>query len=214
MVNLVLRKLRNWLLAGLVVLLPVWLTFFALYWAFTNLDAAIKEPLERWGLPQLAGVGIGLALIVTLLVGWLTTLLVGQQLLSLGDRIMLRVPVVRQMYTAAKQVTEAVLQRKDRAFSQVVLVEYPRIGVYSLGFVAGELPELGLLRLWLPGGPSPAGGPVVMVPVQETVLLPLSVEDGLKIIISAGVLTPREHEIEALGKAVAELRRRRSLIAR
>jgi uncharacterized membrane protein len=209
------RKLRNGLIAGLVVLLPVWLTLFTLYWAFTNLDAAIAEPLKRhfgWVPP---GLGILVAVVLTLLVGWLTNYLVGRKLLNMGERLILRVPFTRPIYVAAKQVTEAILNPKDRrAFSRVVLVEYPRRNVFSLGFVSGEMPDLGLLRLWIPGGPSPAGGPVVIVPEEETVLLPMSVEDGLKLVISAGVLSPKEPDAAAIGGAVAELRRRQAASAR
>jgi uncharacterized membrane protein len=212
--NYLWRKLRNGLIAGLVVLLPVWLTLFSIYWVFTNLDAAVSDPLRRYLNWVPPGLGILLAVLLTLLVGWLTNYLIGRRLLDFGERLLMRLPFTRPIYVAFKQVTEAVLNPKDRrAFSRVVLVEYPRREVYSLAFVAGEMPELGLLRLWLPGGPSPAGGPVVMVPVDDTVLLPITVEEGLKLIISAGVLSPNEEATAAIGDGVARLQQRRRAAA-
>ncbi|HYG58803.1 MAG TPA: DUF502 domain-containing protein [Symbiobacteriaceae bacterium] len=206
---MILRKVRNWMLAGLIVLLPVWLTFAMVWWVFSSLDQAVSGPLRQYFQVPLPGVGVLLAFVLTLLVGWLTTVFVGQRLLDLGERIMLRLPFVRPIYSAVKQVTEAVIGRKDRAFSRVVLLEYPRPEVYCLGFVAGELPGTDLIRLWVAQGPSPSAGPVIVVPADQTVLLPMTVEDGLKLIISAGVLVPRETDVTAMADAVAELRRRR-----
>jgi uncharacterized membrane protein len=204
------RKLRNWFLAGIVVLLPLWLTLFLIYWSFTTLDDVVTSPLRQWTRVYIPGVGVLLLLIVTLLIGWLTTVLVGQKLLDWGDRVMLRLPVVRAIYSALKQITDAVIGQKERAFSRVVLLEYPRLDVFCLGFVSGELPDADLVRVWVPNGPNPSGGPVVMVPMSQLVYLPMTVEDGLKFIVSAGVLAPKETDASALAEAVAELRSRRA----
>ncbi|HWI51584.1 MAG TPA: DUF502 domain-containing protein [Symbiobacteriaceae bacterium] len=203
------RKLRNWLLAGLVVLLPVWLTLWMVLWVFNNLDSAVADPLAHYTGINIPGLGLLILVLVTLLVGWLTTHLLGRKLLELGDRVMLRVPVVKAIYSGVKQVTDAVMSPKDRAFSRVVLLEYPRRDIYCLGFVAGEFPEADLVRVWVANGPWASAGPVVMVPATEVVQLPMTVEDGLKYIVSAGVLSPKETDIGALADAVAELRRRR-----
>lgn len=204
------RKLRNWLLAGLVVLVPVWLAFFTVYWLFDSLDGAVTGPLQPY-LPEnpLPGLGVLLVVVITLLVGWLTTHLLGQKLLDVGERVMLRLPIIRAVYTAAKQVMEAVISPKERAFSRVALLEYPRPGLYALAFVAGELPGTDMVRVWMAPGPSPSGGPVLLVPMDQLVVLPMTVEDGLKLIISAGVLVPKESDIAALAEATMELRRRR-----
>lgn len=209
---MILRKLRNWLLAGLVVLLPVLLSFWLVLWVFNNLDNAVSAPLDKYGL-DLPGVGVLLLLVVLLTVGWLTTHLLGQKLIEIGDKIMLRLPVVKAIYSAVKQVIESVIGQKERAFSRVVLLEYPRRGVYSLGFVAGEFPEGDLLRIWVANGPWASAGPVILVHSDEVVQLPMTVEDGLKYIVSAGVLTPRETDVAALADGAAELRRREELRA-
>jgi uncharacterized membrane protein len=206
---MILRKLRTWLVAGLVVLLPVWLTFFAVVWLITTLNAVLNEPIARYLHISLPGLGLVVAVLVTLVAGWLTTHFLGRKFLELGERVMLRIPVVRALYAAVKQVTEAVFSRKDHAFSRVVLLEYPRDGVYTLGFVSGELPGTDLVRVWLPLGPSPTAGPVAMVPQDRLVLLPMKVEDGLKLTLSAGVLTPKDTDVRAIADAAQELRRRR-----
>jgi len=204
------RKLRNWLLAGLVVLLPVFLTLFIVLWVFNNLDSAVSGPLRAYIGIDIPGVGILLLLWVTLLVGWLTTHLLGQKLLELGDRVLLRVPIVRPVYSAIKQVTESVMGQKERAFSRVVLLEYPRPEIFSLGFVAGEFPEADLVRVWVANGPWASAGPVIIVGNDQVVQLPMTVDEGLKYIVSAGVLSPKESEIGALTEAVAVLRQRRA----
>jgi len=205
------RKLRLWLLAGIVVLAPVWLTLLTVTWLFSSLDEAVSGPLIRYFNMPLPGVGVLLALVVTMLVGWLTTHFLGQKLVDLGERLMMRIPIVRPIYSALKQVAEAVLSPKDRAFSRVALIEYPRAEVYSLGFVAGEMVDLGLVRLWIANGPSPSAGPVVIVPLSQVVMLPMTVEDGLKLVISAGVLSPKAVDMDAVAGAIAALRQRREI---
>jgi len=204
-----LRKLRNWFIAGVVVLLPIWLTLFTVVWVFDNIDTAIVAPFHKYlGVP-LPGLGILTAVLVTLLAGWLTTLLLGQQVLKYGDNLLMRIPIVRAIYSAVKQVTDTLIGANQHAFTRVVLAEFPRVGVYSLGFVAGELPGTDLVRVWLPPGPSPTAGPVAMIPIDQLVFLPMSVEDGLKFIVSAGVLTPKDADISAIAEAEHNLRERR-----
>jgi uncharacterized membrane protein len=206
---MIFRKLRTWLVAGLVVLLPVWLSFFTVIWLVTNLNAVVNEPIARYLNISLPGLGLVVAVLITLVAGWLTTHFLGRKFLELGERTMLHIPVVRALYAAVKQVTEAVFNRKDQAFSRVVLLEYPREGIYSLGFVSGELPGTDLVRVWVAPGPSPTAGPVAMVPQASLVVLPMKIEDGLKLILSAGVLTPKEADVRAIANAAQELRRRR-----
>lgn len=204
------RKVRNYLLAGLVVLLPVWLSIFTVVWLFENVDQLMGEPLSRYLNIPLPGVGVVLAFLVTLLAGWLTTHLLGRQLIQAGERAMLRIPVVRALYSAVKQVTEAVFNPKEQAFSRVVLVEFPRPGLYCLGFVAGEMPGTDFIRIWVPQGPSPTAGTIVMCKQGDVIALPMSVEDGLKVIVSAGVLMSKESDIAALVAGAEELQARRN----
>ncbi len=206
---MIFRKLRNWFLAGLVVLLPVWLTLFSVGWLFQNIDAAVTSPLTGLFGRTLPGVGVLLAVVLFLLVGWLTTHLLGQEMIRFGDRVLLRIPGVRAIYSAVKQLTETVLTPREQSFSGVVLVEYPREGAFSVGFAAGALPGTNLVRVWIPPGPSPTAGPVVLFPSESVVQLPMSVEDGFKLIVSAGAFTPKEADSLAIGEAAAQLTERR-----
>lgn len=203
-----LRKLRNWFLAGLVVLLPVWLTLFSVGWLFQNVDMAIKAPLEHYFGDTLPGVGVALGLLLFVVAGWLTTHLVGQEVIRFGDQTMLRIPGVRAIYSAVKQMTETVMTPREQSFSGVVLVEHPREGAFSVGFAAGSLPGTSLVRVWIPPGPSPTAGPVVLFPSDAVEQLPMSVEDGFKLIVSAGSFTPKESDSEAIGRAAEVLRQR------
>ncbi len=203
------RNVRIWFLAGIVVLLPVWLTLFAIIWVFDHIDTAIVAPFHKYLGVTLPGLGILTAVVLTVLAGWLTTVILGQQMIKHGEKFMMRIPIVRAIYGAVKQVTDTLIGANQSAFTRVVLAEFPRVGVYSLGFVAGELPGTDLVRVWLPPGPSPTAGPVAMIPVDQLVFLPMSVEDGLKFIVSAGVLTPKDVDVTAIAEAETELRVRR-----
>jgi uncharacterized membrane protein len=205
---LILRKLRIWFFAGLVVLLPVWLTIFTVVWLFQNVDQAVIRPINDYLGISLPGLGVLIALVLTTIAGWLTTHLVGRQVIQWGESVMHRLPVVRSLYPAVKQVTEAVFERKDQAFTKVVLVEYPRRGIFSIGFVAGELAMTNLTRVWIPPGPSPTAGPVLLIPADQLITLPMSVEDGFRFIVSAGVLIPSESEVAAIADGAAELQQR------
>lgn len=207
---MILRKIRNWLIAGMVVLLPVGLTIFIVVWLFQYLDNALVSPIEQYTGISAPGLGIVSAFLLFILAGWLTTHLLGRELLGFAETLMHRIPLVKGLYPAVKQLTDAVFSTRDQNFSRVVLVEYPRLGVYSFGFSAGELPGTGLMRVWVAPGPSPTAGPIVLFPTDEVMGLPMAVEDGFKLILSAGAFTPQEMDVQAIGEAVSELKRRRA----
>lgn len=205
-----LRKLRNWILAGVVVLLPIWLTIFTIVWLFDYVDRAVTAPIKNYFKLYIPGLGVLIAIALFLLVGWLTTHLLGQQVLRMGEKLMRRIPLVRGLYSAVKQMTDAVFSTREQPFSKVVLVEYPRRGIFSLGFLVGELPGSNMLRIWIPPGPSPTAGPIVLFPATDVMQLPMAVEDGFKMIVSAGAFTPKEADLLAISEAVSELQRRSS----
>lgn len=196
----------------MVVLLPVGLTIFIVVWLFQYVDNALTGPIEQYTGIAAPGVGVVSAFLLFILVGWLTTHLLGQELLGFGERLMHRIPLVKGLYPAVKQLTDAVFSTRDQNFSRVVLVEYPRRGSYSIGFTSGELPGTCLMRVWIPPGPSPTAGPIVLLPVDEVMGLPMAVEDGFKLILSAGAFTPQEMDVLAIDEAVSELKRRRSAV--
>jgi uncharacterized membrane protein len=127
-------------------------------------------------------------LLITL-IGVFTRNLIGIALLNLVDRTMQRIPVVKNLFTATKQIAEVFLADRRSAFKQVVMFEYPRRGIYSLGFVTSDNRDDPLLSVFLPTTPNPTSGYMLLVPRSNAQILPIAIEDGVKMIISGGAVS-------------------------
>ena len=192
-----LLRLRTWFLAGLVVITPVGLTILILRAIFQRLDAILGEFVPRVLGYEVPGLGLLALLAVILAAGIAAQSLIGGQLIRLGQGLISRIPFASRIYVALQQISEVVLGDKARLFRAVVLVEYPRPGLWSLGFVTAETPgeadhKLGrrIVNVFFPTSPNPATGWFVCVPESEIVALDMSVEDGIKMVISAGAFVP------------------------
>ncbi|WP_038053776.1 DUF502 domain-containing protein [Thioalkalivibrio sp. ALJ1] len=194
--------LRRYLIAGLLVWLPLIVTGFIIKLLVDLLDFTIlllppgwrPEALLGFSIP---GAGIVLAVIVVFVTGVIAANIVGKRLVHLGESIVRRIPLVSSIYGAVKQVTETVFSGGGQAFRKVVMVEYPRRGLWSVGFMTGvgmgELQrrtEHEVITVFIPTTPNPTSGFVIMVPRDEAVELDMTVEDGLKFVMSMGVVTP------------------------
>lgn len=203
------RRLRNYFIAGLIIVAPVAITLYILVSLFNFFDGLLGVPLSRliWsalGLQHYAalgrripGVGMVVTALLLVLAGALATNLFGRRLFGFGDQLLDRVPVVRSIYGTTKQITEALLTANKSAFKKVVLVEYPRRAMWTLGFLTGEsMPQVEqatgeqMLSVFIATVPNPTSGFVLLLPRSEVIFLDLSVEDGLKYIISGGVIAP------------------------
>ncbi len=186
-------RFRRHLTAGLLVLVPLFVTGAVLAFLFRTLDGW-SRPLEEGLLGRhVPGTGIVLTLLFVWLAGLLSANLAGRKFLELFDRLLENLPVVKTVYTASKQLVEAVSPGGRRAFRRVVLVEYPRKGVYALAFVTGEgvAPvSVGYATVYVPTAINPTSGFVLVVPEQDLLETGLSVEDGLKFVVSGGVVSP------------------------
>lgn len=189
------RFLRRYFLAGVLVLLPVIITVYILAFAFNLVDGMLRSIIQYIAGRYIPGLGFLIIMVLILLAGVIGTNVVGRKLLHAGEHLLQRVPVVKSIYTAIKQVMEVLATQRRAAFRRVVLVEYPRRGIYSLGFITGEAPsevkevvEGDLLNVYLPTTP-PTQGVFIMVPREEIRILNMSVEDGFKLLISAGIIT-------------------------
>jgi len=194
-------RLRNYLLTGLIVILPVFVTAWVLLAIFRFWDGLagryLGEVLRDYHIPAIPGLGVLLTLLLLLIVGMLSTNMIGRRLIAWTDRFFERVPVARTLYTSTKQMVDAVIRPDQRAFQRVVLVEYPRRGVYSIGFITGEVSrdtigglQSDMVEVFVPSTPNPTTGWFLMVPPQDITVVDISVEDGMKLIVSAGVLGP------------------------
>ena len=209
-----LGALRNSFLAGLVVVAPIGITVW-LIWTLTGwIDGWVLPMIPQpWrpehyiGIP-LRGVGVVVFLIFTVLIGWFAKGYVGRSLIRLGERLVDRMPVVRSVYGGLKQIAETILSQSEARFDRACLIEYPRKGLWGLGFVAGpakgELARMNdrpMLAVFLPTTPNPTSGFLLYVPEEDVILLDMSVEDAAKLIISAGLVYPNQREPSPGGTA-------------
>jgi uncharacterized membrane protein len=192
------QRLQTLLLAGLVVLAPLALTAFVLYQLFVLMDGIFAPLVVRVVGTHIPGVGMLLTLIVVLSLGWLSSKVLGRKLIQVGERLLYRIPIGRSIYAATKGVFEVLSQRQADAFRRVVLIEYPRRGCYSLAFVtatthwAAIRPELADARtVFLPTTPNPTSGYLLILPRDQIIDLPFSVEEGVRMVISGGILLPK-----------------------
>ena len=195
------KRLRNYLkitfLTGLLVLLPLALTYWILKAMLQGMERLIGDPLQRYLQVYIPGMGIILLVVLILLIGMLARNLIGRKLGALGEAVLRRIPLVRNIYASIKQLVNTIFLQGKSNFRGVVLVEYPRKGIYSLGFITGETKgEVQaaapgrLLNVFVPTTPNPTSGYFILFPEEEVTHLRMSVEDGLKMIISAGMVTP------------------------
>lgn len=194
-----LKKLRRLLVTGIFVLLPIGVTVELLIWGFYQLDSILGGVFRNYFKNSYrTGFGLIALLGLVILTGLFTRLYVGKRLLELGEKVIRRIPVLSVVYGTIKQITEG-FSRADSVFRQVVMIEYPRRGIYRLGFLTGDsLSEaeaktgLKMINVFVPNVPNPTSGFLVFVPVDQIIYLDMSIEEGFKFIISAGVIKPDE----------------------
>jgi len=198
---------RNIFITGLLVTLPIAFTIFILNFLFKTLDnwlsPSITKLLILAGAPiledfRVPGLGVAATVFIIFLVGVLTKNIFGAKLMQLGEMIVEKIPIVRNIYTGAKQVVTTIAHTDTNAFSRVVLVEFPRKGIHAMGFVTSEtkgevqaLIEGDVVSVFVPTTPNPTSGFLVFLPQNDIIVLTMSVEDGIKLIISCGIVTPK-----------------------
>ncbi|MGH6976286.1 MAG: DUF502 domain-containing protein [Stellaceae bacterium] len=211
------ERLRAYFLAGILVTGPIAFTLWITWSIIDFIDRAVSHlvptsyNLSTYFPFNIPGFGLIIAVVALTLIGWLTAGYVGRLLLRLSDRVMKRMPVVRGIYGAFKQIFETVLAKRSNTFREVVLVEWPRRGMWTVAFVTaqgeGEIKAnvaQQTVGLYVPTTPNPTSGYLVYVPREEIVPLTMSVEDGIKLVISGGIITP-EHAETPLAAKVQEI---------
>jgi len=197
------HRLRNYLLAGVVVAAPISITLFIVWQVLRYVDETVIPFIpERYNpetyLPfSLPGIGLLVMLGLLILIGWLAAGLVGRTVMRTGERLFDRTPIVRGIYGTLKQLFATVLSQSSRTFREVVLVEYPRRGIWSVGFVTGEpsgdiarCHDGELVSVFVPTTPIPAYGFLMFLPREQAIRLDMTVEDGMKLVISGGIVMP------------------------
>lgn len=205
------QDLKNDLIAGLLVVIPlattIWLSYVIANWVINFLTQIPKQLNPFDGLDPLLTnflnvfVGLAVPLALILLIGLMARNIVGRWLLELGERIVQAIPLAGSIYKTLKQILETLFQDSKTKFRRVVMVEYPRQGVWSIGFVTGKVSSLiqsrlekSMLNVFIPTTPNPTSGWYAIVPEDEVVNLPISIEDAFKILISGGIVSPNPNK--------------------
>jgi uncharacterized membrane protein len=209
------RRIRNIFITGLLITLPIALTWFILQFLLKNFDAlspVFTNMLIQVGVPIPEGyripfLGLGMTLLIVLMVGWFTTNFFGKKLFILGETIVEKIPFVRRIYKGTKQVVLSIAEADTTAFRKVVLLEFPRRGLLAIGFVTGEsrgevqqVTQENMLNVFVPTMPNPTSGFLIFSPPEELTEVSMTIEEGIKYVVSGGIVTPPSLKIiEAKG---------------
>ena len=211
-------RLRGYFLTGLIVVGPVAITLYVVWWFINLVDAWVKPLLPQAYLPDtylpfnVPGVGLIVGIFGLMVVGALAAGLFGRTIVSYGEMMLDGMPVVRGVYRLVKQIFTTIFSKSGTSFKRVGLLEFPRRGLYAIVFLAGDPPleieeKIGggnpLITVFMPNGPNPTTGFIVFVPASEVIPLDLAVEDAAKLVVSAGLVGPdqQQEELRKLAKA-------------
>ncbi len=198
------NKLRGYFISGLIAFLPLMLTINLLLLAFNFADRALGKYIEPYFSREFGfyfrGLSILLCLVLILILGFFVNNFLGRKIYLRLERLLLNLPFFKQIYPALKEISLFVFSKKRMNFRQVVLVEYPRKGIFSMGFLTNEThkkivektPEKELCNVFVPHTPSPFGGFMIMAPKKDLIFLAMPVEEAIKIIVSGGVIKSAE----------------------
>jgi uncharacterized membrane protein len=200
--------IRRYLLSGLLVWLPIWITLLVIEFIVSLMDGTLRLLPENWQPDNLIGFHIpGLGLIFTLLILFFTGMFVanflGRRLVHIWESLIDRIPLVRTLYSSVKKVLESVFTSKGKAFKKVLLVEYPRRGMWSIAFQTGEGNQevkdhvgVEMVTVFIPTTPNPTSGFLMVVPRQDVHEMKMTVDQALKFVISLGVVQPGKQKIK------------------
>lgn len=193
----VVHRLRRYLITGLIVIAPIGVTVYVLTWLFQRLDPILGRHLPPIAGYQPPGLGLLALLVLLMFVGWASQRALGRRAIRVWNKLAARLPVVRRLYSASSHVFEAVLRHDQKIFRRCALIEYPSPGSHALVFETAEVPAeiegvLGepAVSVFLPTVPNPTTGFLLLIPRSRVRRLDMTVEDGFKMILSAGVAIP------------------------
>jgi len=191
----VVKKLRAYFLAGLLVTVPLGLTVWILLWIFNGIDGFLQPIIDRIIGHHIPGVGFGITVLLIFITGIIVSNVLGRRLLRYGESALMRLPLTRYLYNGIRQIMQAFAAPDKTGFMQVVLVEFPRKGTRTLGFITNETPDESgkkLLNIFIPTSPNPTSGFLQIIEEDQVIRTTLSVDDALKMVVSGGRVSPRE----------------------
>ncbi len=193
-----LKELRNYLITGLIILLPLIATSYIIITVISIMDSVFNPLVKIFIGKEIYGLGTILTFFSIILVGIFAKNVLGKKLIDFGERLLTKIPLVKNIYVTIRQIINSLFLHNKTAFRQVVMVEYPRKGIYQLGFLTcegiGQLQEKiqqEVVNVFIPTTPNPTSGMLILVPKDDVIHLDMTVEEGLKLIVSGGTLSPR-----------------------
>lgn len=203
------KPIRRYFIAGLLLWIPIWVTLLVIKFMVDVLDGTMSllpkayQPDTLIGM-HIPGLGVVISLLVVFFSGLIVTNFFGRWIVSLGEAILARIPLVRSIYNATKQVAETIFSSNSQSFRKVLLVQYPREGLWSIAFQTGHVGEKlnsktdkDMVAIFIPTTPNPTSGFLMMIPREDAIELEMSIDEALKMVISLGVMQPKNSETEA-----------------
>ncbi|MEA3494191.1 MAG: DUF502 domain-containing protein [Candidatus Margulisiibacteriota bacterium] len=202
------NKMSGYFFRGLITLLPLLITTWLLYFIFTFLDGILGNFITLVTGESYPGLGFILTVIIIFLTGFFATYIIGAKLFKFGEWILFRLPIVKSIYSAVKQINDVLfIQKSADEYRRACIIEYPRKGIWSVGFVtsdaAAEIEAKAkekMINIFICNTPTPATGFLIVVPAREVTLLDMKIEDAFRYVVSGGVLKPNGQPSETLAK--------------
>jgi len=212
------KKIKTYFLTGLLVLIPLVITIFIIWKLFIAIDGllqgVIRNLLVRIGIP-VTNIGLGFisVILLILLTGMIARNIIGRKIIKFGEMVLTRIPLINRIYIAIQQISNAFLSEKREVFKKAILIEYPRKGIFSIGFFTqdtkGEVQDRlnkDVVSVFLPTTPNPTSGFLLFVPKTDIIELDMTIEEALKLVISGGAIVPSSKYIKvAQNKAKEKL---------
>lgn len=191
--------MRRYFLSGILVIVPLIITILVLRFLFENVDGLLSPLLTKLLKHHIPGLGIIATIILIFVAGFFTANVIGSRLFRIWEIFWIKTPLVRTVYGASKQLVEALASTEKKSFKQVVLVEFPRKGMFSLGFLTSQIELEGkeeakdeLVAVFIPSTPTPFTGWAMLFPKNEVIPLDMTVEQGIEFFVSGGIVAPEK----------------------
>ncbi len=194
-----LKEIRNIFITGLIIILPVVVSIYVIYELFVFIDGLFKGPLDAILGIYVPGIGIVVTFVFLFLMGIIAKNYFGKKLIIWAEQIFLRIPLVKTVYLAVKQITDTLYAKKKQAFKKAVMIEYPKDGIYTIGFITSYAPveivnKIGVkcVSVFVPTTPNPTSGMYVILPEKDVYHLNMNIEEAIKLVVSGGIVTPED----------------------
>lgn len=194
--NRIKANFKNNLLSGLVLTIPIFITIIVLRAIFNFFDRLILPIIQKYFEINIPGLGIIIGLLMIYIIGMVTKNFFAKKAIERGEKILIKIPIAKTVYSSVKQILMTISGPDKNSFKKVLLVEYPRKGIYSIGFLNGDTyysaEEKSLLSVLVITSINPTSGFLILVPPEEALFTQLSVEQAMKLIVSGGIVTPEK----------------------